>query len=122
MSIERRRHDRIAPRELIATLTLQDPTTHKEVVMRGDVLNLSYSGIRMRLFSAIPPNLTESDIKIAMTLPDSGIDLEINGHIRHMPTVEECGLEYADTQNESDFDGFLFECVKIAEEPVAVSH
>ena len=76
------------------------------------MLDMSYSGIRIKLTSAMPDNLTDSDVKISLKLPNSDVSCIIKGHIRHISESTELGLQYASHHKEGDVDQFMFECVR----------
>lgn len=81
------------------------------------MVDMSYSGIRIRLLSEMPQNLPDSNVKIVLTLPSSGICCTIKGSIRHINADSEVGLHYSDYHKENEVDAFMFECVKHMDTP-----
>jgi hypothetical protein len=76
---------------------------------------MSYSGIKIKLLSAMPSDLPESKIIIAVTMPKSGISITIKGSIRHFNEEAEYGMLYSEDQHEHAGDDFMFECIKTSE-------
>lgn len=112
MSAENRRHVRFCPQGLEAEITLIDLLTNIEVCLQGQVVDMSYSGIRIKLSSPLPSGLPDSQVKIAVTMPKSGVTMQIKGSVRHMTQQAEYGLDYFRDNSEQDIDAFMFECIK----------
>jgi hypothetical protein len=115
MSKDNRRHVRFNPKGLKATITIYQPLVDEDIHLQGSIIDLSYSGIRIKLLSAIPADLPESKIKIAVTMPKSGISITIKGSIRHFNEEAEYGVHYSEDHNEHTVDDFMFECIKTTE-------
>ena len=115
MSKESRRHVRFNPKGLKATITICQPLINEDLHLQGDVIDMSYSGIKIKLLSAMPSDLPESKIIIVVTMPKSGISITIKGSIRHFNEEAEYGMHYSEDQNEHAVDDFMFECIKTSE-------
>ena len=112
MSQDNRRHVRFNPKELKATLTIFQPLINKDIHLQGNVIDMSYSGIKIKLLSPLPPDLPESKIKITVIMSKSGISFTIKGSIKHFNKQAEYGLHYSEEDNENAVDDFMFECIK----------
>lgn len=112
MSIERRTHNRIKTKGLSAGVFL-DKEVDGEYPLSADILDISRSGIRIKLRKPLTPNIGDK-IKITMTLPESGEPFIVHGLLKHLPSHDECGLEYTN-HCEKSVDNLLFECVKLNE-------
>ena len=115
MSKNNRRHVRFNPKGLMATITIYQPLIDEDIHLQGNVIDMSYSGIRIKLLSAMPADISQSKIKIAVTMPKSGIAITIKGSIRHFNEEAEYGMHYSEDHNEHAVDDFMFECIKTAE-------
>jgi hypothetical protein len=115
MPINNRKHVRFNPKGLKATITIYQPLVNGDIHLKGNVIDMSYSGIRIKLLSAMPAGLADSKIKIAVTMPKSGISITIKGSIRHFNEQAEYGMHYSENHNKHAVDDFMFECIKTAE-------
>ncbi len=118
MDTDKRVCPRFSPNGLTAHISIKPPHPEKEITFEGVIVDMSYSGIKIKLHSAINPNLPESKIKINFTIPDSGLPVSIHGTIKHLNDNSECGLQYAEQHSENDFDDLMFECIKISNENI----
>jgi hypothetical protein len=112
MVIDNRRHTRVKPQSLTAIITIFPPTPEDEIHLEGTVLDMSTSGIRIKLFSAMPTDIPKSKIKINFTMPKSGLPITIKGIIKHLDTKSECGINYVNDHPSELMDNLLFECIK----------
>lgn len=112
MHQERRLHPRLSIRGLKAHISIDD-SKNGAIEMDGDVLDLSYTGIKIRLDSPIPQEC-EGVIKIIIVLPESKIPLTINGEIKHFDAHYEYGLYHGNYSTEETLDALMFECVKLS--------
>ncbi len=112
MSFEKRIHRRVKPRGLQAGITYKN-TTLRETSLEADILDISYSGIRVKLQNPLDTDIT-GKVKITMILPESGSPFSIHGVIKHQHTDLECGLHYID-HVEGSIDDLMFECVELDE-------
>jgi hypothetical protein len=109
-AVERRQHPRIYPQGLRAKIFLDsqpDPLN-----LEGDVLDISLTGIKIKLDK--PSGDLDGKIKIALSLPDTGIPLSITGILKHQANASELGLHYIGNPDADALDRLLFECTKLA--------
>lgn len=109
-AIERRSHPRIYPQGIRAKIfwgPQADP-----IMLEGDVQDISLTGIKIRLDR--PSGDLDGIIKIALSLPDTGIPLTITGILKHQNNASEVGLHYVDNPDADKLDRLLFECTKLA--------
>lgn len=112
MGIDNRKHARIRPKSLTAIITIFPPIPDEEIHLEGTVLDMSASGIRIKLFTAMPTDIPKSKIKINLTMPKSGLPITIRGIIKHLDTPSECGINYTKEHQNKEIDNLLFECIK----------
>ncbi|MBK8815883.1 MAG: PilZ domain-containing protein [Methylococcaceae bacterium] len=110
VSAERRQSPRIKPSGLKATIYLEP--SHDPASMEGEVLDISYTGIKIRLNTPITNNI-DGKIKIQIFLPDSGIPLSITGILKHQNSQSEIGMHYVQGPKVYEMDRFMFECTKL---------
>ncbi len=118
MSVNNRKHPRFNPHGLTANITIDPPPPDKEIILQGTVIDMSYTGIKIKLSSAMPADIPESEIKINLTMPESGIPITIHGIIKHLNEQAECGLHYSKKHPEHEIDELMFECIKCANHPI----
>ncbi|MDD2760512.1 MAG: PilZ domain-containing protein [Methylomonas sp.] len=116
MNIEKRNHKRIKPRGLQAGLVFN--SENQEIALEADILDISYSGIRVKLKQPIAANMM-GNIKIHMTLPESNTPFCVHGILKHQITDDECGLHYVDHVHGS-IDDLMFECIELDETTVFI--
>ncbi|CAG7857490.1 hypothetical protein MCAMS1_02330 [biofilm metagenome] len=109
-AIERRLHPRVYPQGLRAKIFLE--TASDPINLEGDVLDISLTGIKIKLDK--PSEDLDGKIKIALSLPDTGIPLTITGILKHQANASELGLHYVDNPDVDSLDRLLFECTKLA--------
>lgn len=107
---ERRQYPRLNPDGMKASIALT-PYEGSPTVIEGDVVDISFSGIKIRLKAPLTSNLAGS-IRIGLSLPDTGIPFYINGILKHQASPTELGLHYIDSPNVIAMDKFILECVK----------
>ena len=73
---------------------------------------MSASGIKIKLFSAMPDDIPESKITINVIMPQSGLPVVIKGIIKRLDNQSECGIQYFKEHPEEVVDNLLFECIK----------
>jgi hypothetical protein len=115
--IENRKHPRFNPQGLIANITIVPPSPAEHIMLKGIVIDMSYSGIKIKLSEMMPKDIPESKIKIHLTLPNSGLPFTIQGVIKYMNDDAVCGLNYLQEHNEQEIDDFMFECIKCVSAP-----
>jgi len=114
MDNENRNHPRFRPNGLNANISIDPPPPDEEIVLEGKIVDMSYTGIKIKLTKPIDNNLPTSEIKINLTMPESGVPVSIHGIIKHINEKDECGLEYSKKHQEQDVDDLMFECIKVA--------
>ncbi|WP_150049067.1 PilZ domain-containing protein [Methylomonas rhizoryzae] len=116
MKSEKRVHRRIKPRGLQAGLTVS--AADREISLDADILDISYSGIRVKLKKPIASHLT-GNIKINLILPESNAPFCVHGVLKHQSADDECGIHYIDHVHGS-IDDLMFECVELDETTVFI--
>lgn len=106
---ERRNHPRFYPQGLQAVIFVEaDP----ELSIAGEVIDISCSGIKIRLDAPLVATI-HGKIRIRLTLPRTGIPLNISGIVKHQQRPCEYGVRYENSLSPEQLDDFLFECVKL---------
>ena len=85
---------------------------HDPIHLEGEVLDISYTGIKIKLYTPAAANL-DGKIKIRLFLPESGIPFSISGILKHQVNATELGLHYVESPGIKALDGFMFECIKL---------
>ena len=111
MESEKRSHPRFMPEGLIANITIDLPPPDGEITIEGEVIDMSYTGIKIKLNTPFPADLDYGEIRILLTMPQSGIPVSIHGIIKHCSDQCEYGLQFTDKHN---VDNLVFECIKLA--------
>ena len=109
MNSEKRVHPRIEPTDLPAHIVIDRPPD-EELITDGIVLDISYSGIKIKLDTPITAK-TDDKITIKIRLPQSGIPIAIHGVIKHSLPNDQCGIYFGDLHPEEHVDNLMFECV-----------
>lgn len=109
MSTEKRHHHRLQPQGLQAGIRFN--SADREITLMADILDISYSGIRVRLKHPITEDI-DGHIKITMTLPESGTTFSVHGILKHQHSESECGIHYAD-HIDGSIDDIMFECIEL---------
>jgi len=116
MTSEKRIHKRIKPKGLQAGLVFS--SEHQEIALDAEILDISYSGIRVKLKQPIATDMS-GNIRINMVLPESNTPFCVHGILKHQTTDDECGLHYVDHIHGS-IDDLMFECVELDETTVLI--
>lgn len=116
MASEKRNHKRIKPKGLQASLVFN--SEDQEIALDADILDISYSGIRVKLKHPIAADM-EGNIRINMTLPESNTPFCVHGILKHQSSDTECALHYVDHIHGS-IDDLMFECVELDETTVFI--
>lgn len=116
MKSEQRIHPRIRPKGLQADLIFN--AADQEMILEAEIIDISYSGIRVKLKEAIAPDLT-GNIRINMILPESNTPFSIHGILKHNFEAE-CGLHYLDHHVHGSIDDLMFECIELDETTVLI--
>lgn len=106
---EKRNHPRLQPKGLQAGLRFY--SAEQEIALDADILDISYSGIRVRLKQPIAAEII-GHIKITMTLPESGTSFSVHGILKHQQNDTECGVHYVD-HIDGSIDDVMFECIEL---------
>ncbi len=72
---------------------------------------MSYTGIKIQLNTPFPANISTSEIRILIIMPQSGLPISIHGIIRHCSKHNEYGLQFSNA-TDSHLDNLMFECIK----------
>ncbi|MGK0268722.1 MAG: hypothetical protein ACI8Y3_001339 [Paraglaciecola sp.] len=118
--IDKRKHIRFEFKGILANITLYPASSQETILLQGVVVDMSYSGIKIKLFSAIPANIGESKMEIHLTLPKSSLPIAIKGMIRYVNPQSEMGFKFAGDHAKQEIDDLLFECVKTP--PTTTAH
>ena len=118
MGTDNRRHPRFSPNGLVANITIEPPPPADEIILEGIVVDMSYTGIKIKLNTPISNDIPVSEILIKLTLPASGVQVSIHGIIKHLNAGLECGLQYSEKYPEHEVDDLMFECIKVAKDHV----
>jgi hypothetical protein len=112
MYTENRNCKRFNPIGLNAHIVIDLPSG-EEIVMDGNVLDMSYNGIKIRLKRPLSYIAEIAELRISLVLPESGITVSIHGNIKHVQEDYAFGLQYKHHHTENTLDDLMFECVKL---------
>lgn len=118
MNIEKRRHPRFSPNGLNASISIFPFKSEKEIMLVGTIIDMSYTGIKIKLNTSVNQDLSESEIKINFKIPKSGIPVSIHGIIKHLNNESECGFQYSEQHPEQEIDDLMFECIKLTDDHI----
>lgn len=119
MDTDQRTHPRFNLIGLMTHITIEPHLEEKEIALEGVVLDLSYSGIKIKLDTPILNNFQDREIRITLTMPESGVPITIHGIIKHLVDDHTCGLQYT-SHHDDKIDDFMFECIKNADNNVQI--
>jgi len=111
--MEKRQFPRFKTQGLNAVLTFYQANSNEQLVLKGEVLDMSLTGIKIKLFTALPAGLNDSKINIALRSAHSKVPMNINGVIRHSAASLQCGMQFAQEMPKQAADDLLFECTRI---------
>ncbi len=114
MNKENRRYPRFCPNGLIASISIEPPAPGKKFTAEGTVIDMSYTGVKIKLTSPLNLDIPKSAILINFTLPESGVPVTIRGMIKHLTNDSECGLQYSENNLGHEVDDLMLECIKLA--------
>ena len=92
--------------------------SNREVLLDADIVEISYSGIKVKLKTAIASDII-GRIKITMTLPESGVSFSVHGILKRQATGPECIAEHRVPVEES-IDDVIFECIELDKSTVLI--
>lgn len=118
MDEEHRKYPRFCPIGLTASISIEPPLPKERFTLKGIILDMSYTGIKIKLDSPITKDIQKSMIAISLMLPESGIPVTIRGIIKYLNNSSECGFEYVKEHLDDEIDDLMFECIKRAEASV----
>ncbi len=113
MDTEKRKHLRFNPTDISASITIETEAHIEKQVLAGTVVDMSYSGIKIRLNQPLKEDIENMEILIALNLPESGVPVTIKGMIKHLNETTEYGFQYQDIK-EQEMDQMMFECIKVS--------
>lgn len=111
--LEKRKYPRYNPVGLDACVTIIATDSEYESTYEGIVIDFSYMGIKIKLNEPIKSNITECEIRIELTLPESGIPLTIRGKVKHISNQDEYGVQLVEEEKNYNLEELMFECIKI---------
>ena len=117
MEADKRIHQRFNPEGLAAHIIIDPPPPDEAIIIDGLVVDMSYSGIKIKLKQPFMQDVEEAELRISIVLPESGVTVSIHGLIKHVQAQHEFGLQYAERHTEDELDNLMFECVKFAPHP-----
>jgi len=109
---EHRTHPRFVADNIMAKIAVKPPPPNKEFIVDGKLIDMSYTGIKIKLKYPLPSYINYSEIKIVIIMPKSGIPISIQGIIRYCNEQNEYGLQFSDQADEQTVDKLVFECIK----------
>ena len=116
MKNEKRNHLRVKPQGLQADVVFNTYT--QEITLDADILDISYSGIRVKLKNPIADKIC-GPIKINLLLPESKTPFSVHGILKHQQSELECGVHYVD-HVEGSIDDLMFECIELDNSTVLI--
>ncbi len=121
MEIEKRKHPRFKPHGVRACIRIGPISDVDDgILLEGEVVDISYRGIKIRLNQPLHNSIDHGEIKIDITMPQSGVPISIHGLIKHIREHHECGLQFAGNHSERCVDKLMFECIKLADHSVQI--
>ena len=118
MYADNRRHPRFSPNGLVANITIESAPPVDQIILEGVVVDMSYTGIKIKLNKPLRDKIPVSEILISLTLPESGVQVSIHGIIKHLNAGSVYGLQYSKKHPEHEVDDLMFECIKVARDHV----
>ncbi|MDP5031914.1 MAG: PilZ domain-containing protein [Paraglaciecola sp.] len=110
--LEKRQHSRVLVEDLQADICFTDPDSDHVTVLTGGVVDMSYSGIKIKLGAALPNIPSLSKISIVLTSASLSTPMTIKGMVRHTSEQNECGIAFSSENGASDVGEYLFECIR----------
>jgi hypothetical protein len=110
--LEKRQEARVLAQDLHADICVMGPDSEILTTMKGEVVDMSYSGIKIKLSAAMPNIPSQSKITILLSNPNLTTPVTIKGMVRYLSKENDCGIAFANEQGKSELGKFLFECVR----------
>jgi hypothetical protein len=101
---------------LRVNITLIPVASSEKITLAGTLVDISYTGIRIKLSNEIHPDLPDSKIKMDFIMPASGVPVSIHGMLRHVNVQAEYGLQHSNRHPAQAMDYSILECIRIAHE------
>jgi PilZ domain-containing protein len=117
LDFEKRHHPRFFPQGLHANIAIKPALSHEEVALNGEIVDMSYSGIKIRLQKPLQIDLDNAEVRISLILPQSNLPVSINGMIKHIVDNKDFGLQFSSSHTEQSVDNLMFECIKLSRHP-----
>lgn len=109
MQLEQRAYPRIEPKDFPVDISITR-LPDKKLSMSGVVVDLSYTGIKIKLNSPLLVEINDQ-ITINLKLPKSGIPIRIKGLVKHNLSELECGIHFINQPPQKEMDDLMLECV-----------
>ncbi len=113
---DNRAHPRFNPNGLPVSISFDPPPPDEKFRVDGMVLNMSYTGIKIKLNSPLNIDIPECTLLINLSLPGSGVPVTIKGVIKHLSNDSMFGIEYTEKNLENEVDDLMFECIKLSDD------
>lgn len=110
--MEKRRYPRYKTTKLKALIILSPTADDVELQIEGEVLDMSMSGLKIKLHAPLPVDLGEARIKILLSSAHSKVPMQISGMIRYQSLSTQYGLQFAADNAPQAINDFLFECAR----------
>ena len=110
--MEKRQYPRYKTTKLKALVSLFISPHTVSVEIEGDVLDVSMTGVKIKLYGELPANLGEARVKISLSSAHSKVPMQINGMIRYKSLTTQYGLQFAADNAPQAINDFLFECAR----------
>lgn len=109
---EKRQNSRVLVRDLHADISVIGPDSLLVTTLTGGVVDMSYSGIKIKLLTAMPNIASQSKITIILTGASLSTPMTIKGMVRHISAANECGIAFTNELGMPEIDSFVFECIR----------
>jgi len=93
-------------------------SSEPETSLSGEILDISRTGIRIKLSKPLGKSVNDN-LKITMSLPESGSPITVHGTLKHLHSDTEYGVHYTD-HIDGSVDDMLFECVKLSDSTLLI--
>lgn len=120
MDPEKRHHPRFFPQGLYANIAIKPGLSHEEIDLSGEIIDMSYSGIKIRLNEPLQIDLNNAEVRISLVLPQSNLPVSINGIIKHIIENKDFGVKFSASHAEHSIDNLMFECIKLSSQSAQI--
>lgn len=121
LEAEQRVFPRFQPKGVLANISVElPPPSGERLTVEGEVLDLSYNGVKIRLLKPLKKDINHCAIKIEIIMPRTSVPICIHGILKHIKQQCEYGLQFTDVDPDADIDvdELMFECIKLANRPL----